>query len=597
MSYLARLRLHFAGRFFANSPTGNNDGPHLGANPSQDPASGYNRDGDGAWRLRAAVTSAFDRNGVRLAENADAVLDLNLADGGRYPAKLVDLDPQCPSISTIYGQTLCLRDANEAELLRGELAPAPMLDPWDGRIDVPVKTDLTMGAAFQSVLTHLKWNTAALSPWLRELRAASVKTGRLSIKFNVDSYNPKAGTNQFTGRAVGTIGPYLRGEPKHFTLGRHLIHRHTLYNAVAVLDRKKGKYRIDLGNSLPITLADGPFEDLGCLMLRCTPAGGQTFDVAEIPYRTSGSYERTAGIVEVPADRSLTPTELALTESNPLEVWFEGSLGPKRGLTEIGTGLYARADCQVLRLSPGDHADAKIFATRFGRAQRKANIVPHFDTLPLRVFDACPELKPGTPECALQATPVITNGAGVGWSRLSARAPGGPRMQWELDGQVYSLRYLIDSNPMRDDFPPAYYDVVNVRIWDEFDDSEPVTWEKTVLPIFAFYQRCFPVAQRHFPLTDLARLRQHKDYVIRSLHVPLAAPNHMPVTRDLSPARRKAIIAWLHNPTSFSSSGPSQPTAGPKNLQVSGPVLEAASYRVKLDGITESRHRVLEPRQ
>src|SRR4051794_2359171 len=62
------------------------------------------------------------------------------------------------------------------------------------------------------------WTGVGGSRFLEELSAGGAPE-RLSIRFNVDGYQ---GVPSLLGRVVGSIGPYLPGEPRSFVAGRAL---------------------------------------------------------------------------------------------------------------------------------------------------------------------------------------------------------------------------------------------------------------------------------------------------------------------------------------------------------------------------------------
>src|SRR5581483_10251028 len=122
--------------------------------------------------------------------------------------------------------------------------------------------DNNAGATYQSVLHNLRWNDVSGSPFLTELQQFAQATGRLSIKFNVDDINMDFTSPHFMcGRVVGTIGPYLAGEPLHLVLGRQFIATEIptdsfcrpeggINHFPAVVDAAASCVYLDLGNAL-----------------------------------------------------------------------------------------------------------------------------------------------------------------------------------------------------------------------------------------------------------------------------------------------------------------------------------------------------------
>jgi hypothetical protein len=280
MSYLAALRLHFAGRFQAAPSTVNNDVKHYDVatfkqeyQRLQEPGSPngwWNPRGGADWRLLGCkVTRAWHGDGSA-ASPSDPVLAMDVADSDRQvTAKLVDLDPQQQLASVIWGLEVRICDATGTTLVRGRFAPAPFVDIWSRAQGPGGGGDIGACAAYQSVLTELEWADVAASPWLTELRAAATD-GLLSMRFNVDGYNMTFGSPDFTrGRIVGTIGVAHASEPRHFVAGRQLMARagspQGFFNpagsinfCTAVVDEARRTVLVDLGNALPTTRPGGP---------------------------------------------------------------------------------------------------------------------------------------------------------------------------------------------------------------------------------------------------------------------------------------------------------------------------------------------------
>lgn len=545
MSYLSPLRLHFAGRFQANIPTINNDPRNYDpAVKLPNPSDEYMR-GDCTWRLLGcSVTSAFDSRSRQVSR--DPVLSLTVADSDRQaPAKIVDLDPQQQLSPVIFGLEIRLCDGRGRTLLRSKFTPASMADMF--RLRTPTTySDGQLSACFQSTLTQLEWaNDLKGSRWLLQLKKACAATGKLSIKFNLDAYVNELDTPNFaTGRIVGTIGPAEPNEPEQLILGRHLLPppNGKLNHAVAVVDKVVNKIRIDLGNSLSTEFLGGGFADVGRLLLAC---GGT--NLGTIPYRPDDPYvdwyALTAGVVELPQDRKLTKADYKLLEDTPLTLYATNALGERAVvLCEPRGGLYCRADDRVFRLSPGDPPlDVAVYATRFGRPLPKARLYAFHDVSALQLGEGPPMAEP---KAALTFDPVtVTDDTGRATLRLLAADPGRPRPF--LDGQVYAVRVAIEETLAAGaKYPFPSGDVVSVRVWEEFSSGPKVGW-KTIRDMLKPYKRLYPVMSRFLDLTNPLDLHARRDILIMSLLLEIEDPNHMPVTRDLSPKKRDALVRWL----------------------------------------------------
>lgn len=138
--------------------------------------------------------------------------------------------------------------------------------------------------------------------------------------------------------------------------------------------------------------------------------------------------------------------------------------------------------------------------------------------------------------------PVTTDQRGQATVRLTATDPGNPRGY--IDGQVYNV-----------DYGPEYSsgsgtvmlkeDQLNVLVWDEYKEPADIAWIPDVKPILQQYANLYPVMR---DVLDLANYHDVVKYKHRLQHVltePMDSPSHMPVTRDLSPGKRDAIVRWL----------------------------------------------------
>lgn len=537
MSYLSSFRIHFSGRFQANVPTANNEVSYMDPENHTYPKSSWNPRGDCTWRLLGCRIVAVVVDGQPVNDAADPIFSFLVQDSDRRsPAKVTDIDPQQQLSTTIYGLDLRICTAAGENLLRGECSATTWNDPFLKRTPSE-QFDGRGSAAFQTVVTLFERAEMQPSPLLQRLLDLA-PAGRLSLKFNVDGYAADRTSESFTtGRIVGTIGPAEETEPDHFVLGRHLLglYMESTNHAVAVLDEAASAIRLDVGNSLQVTELGGPFRDYGKLTLQCREAkdSAQRRVLGVIPYNSSPTwYETTAGIVDLPLDA----VSLALAKDTAIELWADKEPEPMV-LTEEADGYYVRADDVVFRMSPGDTQDVQFYVTCFGQPAA-AKLKLRFEPAMLSA-DGGPS--PGVPDDALSWENITINTTGRGVCRLTAHDPKSPR-GFFFDGQIYCLRpWIEDAQTAR----YAELDIVNVRVWDLLERKKPL-WTKTVKPILSYYQRLFPIKGRFLDLTNWHDVVEHRELLLLALGLDLDNPNHMPATRDLSPARRDAIIDWLN---------------------------------------------------
>ena len=138
MSYLGWPRLHFTGRFQADTSTVNNDVRHYksdafepqfqkmmvgqGAGNNQRTNGYWNPEGTGAWRmLGCRITGTAQQGKLITDERDDATIGLLIAGSNdRVAGKLVDLDPQQQAVSQIWGLRIALDDLQGNRLLDSE---------------------------------------------------------------------------------------------------------------------------------------------------------------------------------------------------------------------------------------------------------------------------------------------------------------------------------------------------------------------------------------------------------------------------------------------------------------------------------------------
>lgn len=614
MSYLSQsLRLHFAGRFQATVSTVNNDVTHFdntAFKPNyqlrQDPQSPvqpnngwWNPDGDGVWRLLGCnVTTAFMSDGTAVP-STDPALSMSIADSDNSaPAKIVDLDPQQQLVSTIFGLQVRIADGNGNTLMRGQFAPAAFTDLWN-KVN-GASADMAYGAMWQSVITVTEWADVSASPFLTELKAAADSNGNLlSIKFNVDCYSlnwPVAGgtdNNQFCrGRLVGTIGPATTTEPRHFVLGRQLLAlqeqalplqpgQPQQYNpwvnyCAAVVDTTANVVRLDLGNALQVD-GTGAQADMGTLTLVVTSQNGtQVETLGTIAYTGANWYNDTAGVVEVAIPSSLTldigSNSLGLTlTGTQLTTVVTGEPLPAmtdNTVTNPG-GLYVRADLFVYRISPWQSQTVNFYATQYGQPYGNQIINLSVGLYGLQ----------GTTDGSDGGPPLLTPATGISFPEtattdLSGKAVvtltgGDPNdARGYIDGQLYAIGYVLASQatsypdylPALGNYPADPFNFISVLVFNNFVPDSPIAWlgspEGSLQPIFQQYANLYPVMARFVNLGDYNQVKSYAGMLSLAFSLPEDDANAMPVTRDLSPAKRAAILLWLKDPIESAADQP-----------------------------------------
>ncbi|MCU7549856.1 hypothetical protein OCK74_12060 [Chitinophagaceae bacterium LB-8] len=572
MSYLNTLRFHFAGDFFSNPSTVNNDPAHYenalfdrSTLWKRQDATGmngwWNPEGAHAFRFQnVKTTAAFHTDGTPVQPASDAVLSLNVESRIRNSAKMVDLDPDQQLVSMIFGLRISLTNDDGDELLAGIMDPAPFTEIWQrGNTGAG---DERASAAYQSTVNVTSWGDLSSSLFLQQLKAASSDV--LSIKFNVDGYVMSFDSPRFaTGRVVGSIGTASAAEPKHFIAGRHFETAarpndiifpgfrpvNGINYCVGIHDITRNKFRLDLGNALPVTPSKGPINTaiLGQLFLGCKMADGTVKEIDEIPYAGGNWYETSAGIVEVPANRTLTANENSLINSSVVCILSQTAEGKKIITEEANGSAYVRADMFVARMNPGDATEIKFFATQFGKPLPKARISFAF-SIPRHIVVA------DFPSGGLNfPSSIQTDAAGLATLRLQAIDPGNARIYYtetfpreHIDGQVYRINYGLIGRRT-----PNISDFLSVLVWNTFTPDNPITWHGSMKDVMTQFGDMYPIMANDQNISlDLADYEQISQQRLKILHVvklTVEDPMYMPVTRDLSRTRQEALIKWLEN--------------------------------------------------
>jgi len=557
VSYLGPLRLHFSGQFQADVSTINNDVRHYD-NDTFDPKCQATQKNTGSSVFRfvgCRVTMVGYADGT--TSRRDSVVGLSIGDApARVAGKIVDLDPQQQLVSELWGLIVRLTDGKQ-DFFSGPYTVSPFCDMWWARAQAPgMGGDMAATSFYQSVIGPVTWNDARRSRFLRELRAACGKARLLSIKFNVDGYcMDMTKPNCTLGRVTGTIGPATADEPRRYIAGRQLLPKLVQTQPAvkmnfmpAVVDAKAKRVYADFGNALPTARPAGPLANVGKVQLGWLDRRDHFHAIGSVPYLQKEWYLRTAGVHAF----RLTSRQLTAVRKNRLAITQNGTTV----LRENDDGLFARADQFVFRLQPGESADVELRATRYGEPLANAKIYVFHDSSGLQPA-ANPKDPHGTPppfgvpRRAMRFPRLVkTDRRGRVKFKIKGNAPGNPRGY--IDGQVYGIRYIladlydrIDDGNWTFGWNPS--DFLSVLVFDEYEAPKRPTWSR-LQPIFQQYDNLYPVMGHIINLGRYDSVVHHARLLAFAFRLPLEDPNHMPVTRDLSNAKRDAILRFLARP-------------------------------------------------
>jgi hypothetical protein len=175
----------------------------------------------------------------------------------------------------------------------------------------------------------------------------------------------------------------------------------------------------------------------------------------------------------------------------------------------------------------------------------------------------------GVPPEAVELPPsIVTDADGRAELPLTVRDPGRPRRY--LDGQVYVITYSLDGQSREQ---RHRFDLVVLHVRDAYAAPARPTWVDDVRPVLAQYGNLYPVMSRRLvDLGDYDAVREHATTIELAFSRPLGDPNHMPVTRELSEARRAMLLAWLRD---RNGSGERRLLHGPRPGVAAGPAAPA----------------------
>ncbi|CAH1241150.1 Hypp6320 [Branchiostoma lanceolatum] len=365
------------------------------------------------------------------------------------------------------------------------------------------------------------------------------------------------------------------------------------YHAPFYMDDRNNKVIVDLSNSLPTHL-NGTLVDRGNLFLLLIHSKSKMgngmikncddilhnpdSNVGSIGYTEAEWLLRDAGTVILDTDgqnKIKNPVVMVVKEEAPPCPSCQKQCLPV--LVEHHEGLYiGAAEDRVFRMptsitktegqkktkgswfrsveEDGEKEKVvwslKVFATEFGKPKRGVEFTVKIEK---DREDIC------KPEDAItvvydhpkQKQVYRTDGDGIAVIKfqtdregLDCTKPGlEKRREQQVGGQLYAYAITLpEENGIA--FPPKLRTMTHLYCKPE--STEPYTWVDDIYPICQRYDNLYPVMEPLFNLASYKEVIRKSSQLMHSLQLPLEDPNHMPVTRDLSPAHRDMIVHWLN---------------------------------------------------
>ncbi|XP_078674115.1 uncharacterized protein LOC144912566 [Branchiostoma floridae x Branchiostoma belcheri] len=564
-------RLHFAGKFLADTSTFNNDANNYNITtfkPDRDPR--WNTRGSNDFRLfECNVTRVCLSDGLCVDDDPIIGQPITGSDSA-VAGKMVDLDPHQSSASQLWGLVVGVNG-----IFQGDFVPRSFNG---GRTAcLQCKGDREDSAYYISRLVNVNWikgQDLNNSKFLKDVMALRCKTGfQLYVKLNMRLMTVnQSSPNYLFGTVFGTIFAAVVEPPvPHGPYNRMLWGNISgeIFDAPFYVDTQRKKVVVDLANSVD-TYPDGNVIKItGSLHLiqcnhtqcsGCEALESARLNIGKIIYGGQSWLHQTAGVVEF----SLMDTVVEDVLSTPLAVMQQVNGTTCQVLLQerLDGMLVSSVDEPVFRKQPGENWSMTLRAFQFGRPIEGVLLKPY-------LFTDYPYESTGVPQDAVVVSPAIirTDVNGAAQINFASQDPGEPRADQQLDGQIYVYQLNVSLEPGQDPFQAMNLDwMISVHLYSDYKLLGKPTWYKDIYPIFQQYANLYPVMK---PILDLASYEdvteEYKYRILKyALELPMEHPNHMPVTRDLSPKKREMILSWLDD----TNNNESRPPLGKVNFNL-----------------------------
>ncbi len=589
MSYLHSPRLIFTGDFKSDVSTVNNDPAHYNNQtfqPSfQEPGQGAT---NGWWNPEGGASFGFLNCRVRQislpdgttqsATDDDIILNEPVGDAGdRATGKMVDLDPQEQGSSELWAVTLRIGTADDELLLRGDVKPTGFRDLQRRQHAGAQVNGQPLGGTWTSVLRNIEWGKkAAASPFLKKLRDVT-QGDKLSLNLHgFGYYYAHAPDGRFSlGRIVGTLGPWFEGEPKQFAPARRLYgvlnvgtdQRPVIYfgNSNFLFDDDQRRLTLDLGGSFPVADAMGKITQTKKYVIAVsknpvsfaistapqTLVASEFSVIGEVTYTTGDWLDKTGGIVTF----DHLSDELATALANHQLLLLTPSANSTAYVViarEAIDGYLVRADNFIQRLDTDQTNKIKLFAYQYGKPLGGANL-----KITLEPATAVEPVGPNNPICEVPGNnypaegltfsgTATTGSTGEAILEITGNAINNPRGY--IDGQIYTLDYQLQNIPNDPAEGPFSNDTIFVHLRDYFAVPANPTWAD-IATIMTQFGNLYPIMSKYVvDLSDPVAVKLKTGILTFAFTRPIHDSLHMPVTRDLSDAKRQTILKWLASP-------------------------------------------------
>ena len=537
----------------------------------------WNPESPNTWTMMdCVVTSVVLENGLTM--NDEIVGKPIVINPGSSLPKIVDIDTAHRNSSSVFGMKLGVNwstDGKSRNSFFGDFIPSPLThEPWIRQTDGSMFANL--GARGVSQLSNVRWSDHLTSEALERLKTLTSRDKTngytLSIMLSLFDYTMSS-DRRFYGKLVGSIGITTLGESLVFPANRVLLFtknpplpvpyqsRMCMYNwtNTAYFDIFASRMTIDLSNSLALNINSDVCHFYPYYAGVLTDQ--QTVEIlGEIPYMEKDWYWKTSGIQDI----NLTRSQLERAKSHQIVVVVFKEEPPseinhlrfpicENSLTnDIDSCLYVilretaylvrPLNRYIYRLEKGDLVQVNLKVKHYGNQPSKH--------IPVTLCDSSRNVPAKKSDLEFQSTQ-ITNDAGIATFTFVAGDVGSPRKG--IDGQLFQFNYCVceDCETVNCSQCEAKGgNQIVFLVWSDIKYQMPYYWDTHVKPIFTQYQNLYPAMNKIVKLGDYDDVTKPRniDMILFSMSLDTNHSSYMPVTRDLSPLKRKMIIKWLKTP-------------------------------------------------
>ncbi|XP_078660983.1 uncharacterized protein LOC144905272 isoform X2 [Branchiostoma floridae x Branchiostoma belcheri] len=550
VSATAIPRLHFAGRFLADVPTLNNELDNFNIDNfvfHKDP--GFNKMGSGDFRLvNCSVTQVCLTDGSCVDD--DPIVGQPII---RSAGKMVDQDPENQFQPVLWGLAIGVNG-----FFKGDLVPRPIQhfhDACEGDLCRDPAYDGAMDSATHaSTLQNVVWMENK-SMFMSQVRSLRCKSRHFSFHVKMTLYNgiTEPESDEFPyGRVVGTIFATVSESPLPFGPYNRMLWgdgRPPLHHAPFYVDKCRKSIVLDFSNSVR--------SDVFGRLVK--PAGGRmylhqfngTYTRCSDWQRNGGKFtkrikfvreewrRKTSGILELALDDDDLKTvdylgfAVVMIKDDPRNQDYCITL-----LAERQDGVFVSpVDTFAFRKEPHSSWSMMLRVFRFGMSASGIVLKP-------RLYH------PKNDSNTVTVRECTTDSYGICDLEFTSGDPGRPRKHNQVDGQLFL--YGIHSQTSGELEAVDGHEVrdlnVCVHVFSTFSYTPgSVTWYNDVYPIFQQYANLYPVMKPIVNLASYEDVTANLPLLEYALTLPETHPNHMPISRDLSQAKREMILSWLRD--------------------------------------------------